>query len=194
MSAVLRDIKKLTKRVGGVYNIRVIYIYSIGLKRHNMICPQCGYDMGNKNKCIRCGYEVKTLAVVDERADDEPKTEQEKTETKIIDPCNVYLTHPYGFEDDDGFGDPFASLFGGLFGDPIGDLLGGLFGFDVSPRRSAFYEEEPPKKKRKQGPIVEVSDVEVISENDRRESDTKTQKPPNAKSHKNPFKNRNGKR
>lgn len=160
-----------------------------------MICPQCGYDMGNKNKCIRCGYEVKTLAVVDERADgDEPKTEQEKTETKIIDPCNVYLTHPYGFEDDDGFGDPFASLFGGLFGDPIGDLLGGLFGFDVSPRRSAFYEEEPPKKKRKQGPIVEVSDVEVISENDRRESDTKTQKPPNAKSHKNPFKNRNGKR
>ncbi|MDE6401692.1 MAG: hypothetical protein K2L54_03670, partial [Clostridiales bacterium] len=178
-----------------------------GLKRQNMICPQCGFDMGNKNKCIRCGHEVKTLAVVDERAnDDEPKTEEEKTETKVIDPCNVYLTHPYGFEDDDGFGDPFASLFGGLFGDPIGDLLGGLFGFDVSPRRSVRYEEEQPKKKRKQGPIVEVSDVEVIKESDGQSSNKSTHhadssashsesgKKPNAKSHKNPFRNRNGRR
>lgn len=167
-----------------------------------MICPQCGYDMGNKNKCIRCGYEVKTLAVVDEREESGgPDNEREKTETKVIDPCNVYLTHPYGFDDDDGFGDPFASLFGGLFGDPIGDLLGGLFGFDVSPRRSVVYEEEPPKKKRKQGPVVEVRDVEVIRDAEEK-SDGKTertgdasgQKRPNAKSHKNPFRNRNGNR
>ncbi|MDE7107921.1 MAG: hypothetical protein K2O39_06310, partial [Clostridiales bacterium] len=72
-----------------------------------MICPQCGYDMGNKNKCLRCGYEVKNLSVVVEK--DEPKKEQEENNVIDIDPCNVFLTHPYGYEDDfgTGFGSPF---------------------------------------------------------------------------------------
>lgn len=136
-----------------------------------MRCPQCGYDMGNKNKCIRCGYEVHDVAVVKNDRDDneEPKKEkQDEPDVKVIDPCNVYLTHPYGYDDDFGTGfgpggDPFASLFGDLFGDPIGDLLGGLFGFDVSPRRPR--PEEPPKKKKKTGPVVEVTDVEFLDAN-----------------------------
>lgn len=171
-----------------------------------MICPNCGYDMGNKSKCIRCGYEVKTLAVVDTDAENnESKSgKEDKIETKVIDPCNVFLTHPNGYEgieDDFGmefsFGDPFASLFGDFFGDPIGDLLGGLFGIDINPRRRARRaEEEPPKKKRKQGPIVEVSKVEVIKEDDSRAEDSQAEKQSaaeheqKAKQHKNSFKNK----
>lgn len=141
-----------------------------------MECPRCGYDMQNKSKCLRCGYEVKTLATVDNA--DEKKSqdnaEEEKIETKVIDPCNVYLTHPYGVDDDDmyaGFGGGFGSIFDMLFGDPISDLLGGIFGVDMGgSRRSSgrAQQEDPPKKKRKQGPIVDVSadEVEVLDEND----------------------------
>lgn len=140
-----------------------------------MICPQCGYDIGNKNKCVRCGFEVKTIAVVDN-----PKSEKagndNTVETKVIDPCNVFLTHPYGYDDDFGtgfgpFGDPFASLFDDIFGDPISDLLGGLFGINIggTVRRTVVHEPEPPKKKKKQGPVIEVRDVEII-ENDAKHS------------------------
>ena len=166
-----------------------------------MICPQCGYDMGNKSKCLRCGYEVKTLAVVDESEQNEQRQE-EHNDTKVIDPCNVYLTHPYGYDDDEGtgfgpFGSPFASLFDDLFGDPISDLLGGLFGFDVSPRRSRIREEEPPKKKRKQGPIVEVNEVEIIEDKAQSKTETKAEAPDTEnkenKGFKNPFKKNNKK-
>lgn len=134
-----------------------------------MICPQCGYEMGNKNKCLRCGYEIKTLTVVDrdERSERTEKKE-EKIETKIIDPCNVFLTHPYGYDDDFGTGygpsdDPFVSIIDELFGDPIGGLFGGLFGFDFGPRRRVVVEPPPePPKKKKQGPIIVVDDVEII--------------------------------
>ncbi len=169
-----------------------------------MICPQCGYDMGNKNKCIRCGYAVKTLAVVDEHASDE-NVREEHNETKVIDPCNVYLTHPYGYEDDydtgfGPFGSPFSSLFDDLFGDPISDLLGGLFGFDIggSSRRSSVYEDESPKKKRKQGPVVEVRDVEIIDDKASPQHENKTNAEHDEvkdnkdnKSFKNPFKKNN---
>lgn len=142
-----------------------------------MICPQCGYDMGTKSKCLRCGYEEKTLAVVDEREKKEgSRMDEEKIETKVIDPCNVYLTHQYGYDDYDSdyvtFGSPFSSLFDDLFGDPISDLLGGLFGFDIGGSRRTQargrQQEEQPKKKRKQGPIVEMdkNDFEILDEND----------------------------
>lgn len=132
-----------------------------------MICPECGYDMGNRSKCYRCGYEVKTLTVVDSANDEEDteKANEEKIETKVIDPCNVYITHPYGVEDD-VFGDDggaFTSLFDRLFGDPISDLLGGLFGINLNPRRSVFMEDPPPPpKKKKKGPIIVVDDIEII--------------------------------
>lgn len=131
-----------------------------------MICPECGYDMGNRNKCYRCGFEAKTLVVVDDHEEEEPKkSKEEEVETKVIDPCNVYLTHPYGYEDYDVFGSsagPFSSLFDELFGDPISDLLGGLFGINLNPRRTVVREEPPPKPKRKQGPIIVVDDIEII--------------------------------
>ena len=94
-----------------------------------MECPRCGYDMQNKSKCLRCGYEVKTLATVDVADEKKSKgtSDEEKIETKIIDPCNVYLTHPYGVDEefDVSFGGGgFGSIFDMLFGDPISDLLG----------------------------------------------------------------------
>ena len=132
-----------------------------------MICPQCGYDMGNKSKCLRCGYEVKTLSVVNQKDEHGQDAQGDNNETIDIDPCNVFLTHPYGYDDDFGtgfgspFDDPFVSIIDSLFGDPIGDLLGGLFGFDMSPPRHRM-EEPPTPRKKKQGPIVVVDDIEII--------------------------------
>lgn len=137
-----------------------------------MLCPQCGYDVGNEHRCKRCGYEIKTLATVDESR----RKEEEKEPTKIIDPRDTYITSEYGDFDvfGDGSSDPFDALFGSIF-DPIGDLLGGLFGFDVKPfgrsnQRVNMYPDDKPQKKRKQGPIVEVDEVEVISDDESHKS------------------------
>ncbi len=129
-----------------------------------MICPQCGYDTGTAHRCLRCGYEVKTLVAVDE----EEQRKREEDEIKVIDPENTYLTDEYGYavdEDEDAkYSDPFDMLFGSLFGDPFSDLLGGLFGFDVSPRtepRTAAGQQEKSKK----DDVVEVKKVEFLDEN-----------------------------
>ncbi len=127
-----------------------------------MICPQCGYDMGNKSKCMRCGYEVKTLATVDRS-----QKKDEDNDAKVIDPENVYITNPDDY-DDVGIDDPFSMLFGDIF-DPIGDLLGGLFGLDVRPtyssRSSYIHEPEHAHKTKKDDNVVEVKKVEIYDEN-----------------------------
>lgn len=125
-----------------------------------MICPQCGYDIGNKNKCLRCGYEVKNLVVSD------GKQKDDKPETKVIDPDNVYISS--GTQE---YYDPFDLLFGNIF-DPIGDLLGGLFGLDVDRQRSRTFDfdfgdgesEAREKKKKGNGKVVEVNKVEIIDD------------------------------
>lgn len=131
-----------------------------------MICPNCGYDIGNKSKCLRCGYEIKTLALQDKN-----DKQKEENDTKVIDPGDTFITQSLDDGSDPFFDvDPFSSLFGDLFGDPISDLLGGLFGIDLNPfggsRRRVYVREpeEPPKKKKKQGPVVEVDEVEIIEE------------------------------
>ena len=151
-----------------------------------MICPQCGYDMGRAHRCLRCGFEIKTLAVVDE--DEEKKEEREHKEeepsTVVIAPRNTYISNPDAYDDPfDAFNpfDPFGSLFGSMF-DPIGDILGCLFGFDIRGSRQRPPREDPepePKKRRKKGPIVEVSNVEILDADgnpineDKKESDGK---------------------
>lgn len=136
-----------------------------------MICPQCGYDIGSKHKCMRCGYEVKTLVAVDE-TDAHKENKRDEPETKVIDPDRVFISSgdEYG---DDFFDDPFGSVFGSLFGfDPIGDLLGGLFGLDVrSSRREPEPKYIPSEEELEQGPhaeidkVVEVKKVEYLDEN-----------------------------
>lgn len=127
-----------------------------------MICPQCGYDVGNSHKCKRCGYEIKTLATVDESS----KSKNDDAETKVIDPNDVYLSHEY-VSDDFGFGfsDPISSLFDDLFADPITSLLGGLFGFDIGGSRSESRTAESQNKKKGSGKVVEVNKVEILDEN-----------------------------
>ena len=148
-----------------------------------MICPQCGYDMGHKNKCLRCGYEVKTLTVVSEDEREDKSKDEDKDDTIVIDPMNVFLTHPYGYDDDFGTGygapmdDPFVSIIDSLFGgDPFADLLGGLFGFGPSRHRQ-FVEEPRPTKKKKQGPIIVVDDIEIIDPN-KPDEDEDNESPP----------------
>lgn len=132
-----------------------------------MICPQCGYELGNNNKCMRCGYEVKTLVPVDEKSESDGENAEER-EAKVIDPESTYLTDEYGNsvdDDDDGYYDPFDMLFGNLF-DPIGDLLGGLFGFDVQPSRTQRSAHTRISEKQKQDDnVVEVKKVEIYDEN-----------------------------
>ncbi len=137
-----------------------------------MICPNCGYDMGSANKCLRCGYTVKTLAVVDPDNDEEVKKDDGE-ETIVIDPSETYIS---SYDDDDDFGgsvfaDPFSALFGDVF-DPIGDILGGLFGIDIRPERPKKSQHateqdviEHKKRKREAAPVVEVKDVEIVDEN-----------------------------
>lgn len=176
-----------------------------------MICPQCGHDMGSAHRCLRCGYEVKNLAPVDSsRSNDdgnERKNSEEENNTKVIDPSNVYITTSYDDGYSGGYTDPFSSIFDDIFGDPLTSLLGGLFGFDIrgesrSPHR---HDEEPQKKKKKQGPVVEVKNVEFFDEEGNKiDSDKKRANKPDSGSHaggksgggaggkfKNPFK-RNG--
>lgn len=147
-----------------------------------MICPQCGYDVGNSHKCKRCGYEIKTLATVDESR----RNNEEEIETKVIDPSDVYISREY-VSDDFGFGfaDPISSLFDDLFGDPITSLLGGLFGFDINPRQSESHAESPRSKKKSDN-VVEVNKVEILDENGNVVEEQK-----NGKKAKNPFKKNN---
>ncbi len=129
-----------------------------------MVCPQCGYDMGTQHKCMRCGYEVKTLVSVSE---EEQKKRQEE-ETIVIDPNSTILTDEYGNavdEDDDDmyYVDPISAIFDGLFGDPFADLFGGLFGMDTQPHRSSHrVVKEQPKEKDPN--VVEVKKVEFLDE------------------------------
>ena len=131
-----------------------------------MVCPQCGYDIGTKNKCVRCGYEVKTLAPIDE---EEQKKRQEE-ETIVIDPQSTILTDEYGNsvddDDDEYYTDPISAIFDGLFGgDPFASLFGGfggLFG-DPQPRRSAR-KERAESSREKDRNIVEVKKVEFFDE------------------------------
>lgn len=135
-----------------------------------MICPQCGFDIGTKHKCLRCGYEVKTLVTVDEEA--QKKREKEEN-TRVIDPENTFLTDEYGniVDDDDYYSDPISSLFDDLFGfDPIGDLLGGLFGVNIGGSRrshtqSIFDERQERIDDKKDETIVEVKKVDIYDEN-----------------------------
>ena len=132
-----------------------------------MICPQCGFDMGTRHRCLRCGYEIKTLVQVDE----EEQKRRNKDAAKVIDPNNTYLTDEYGnLVDDDDVFDPFGSLLENILGfDPFADLFGGFFGMGSAPRKRKRKEvymdriHEPGEDDGKPK-IVEVDNVEVVDD------------------------------
>ena len=139
-----------------------------------MICPQCGYDMGTKRKCMRCGYNVTSLATID----DKEKKRREKEAAKVIDPGATFLTDEYGYavdEDDEPFAGPFGSLLENIFGfDPFADLLGGFFGMGSMgmggrPRRreEVFIDRiHEPGEDDGKPKIVDINSVEEVSDDE----------------------------
>lgn len=132
-----------------------------------MLCPQCGYDMENNSKCVRCGYEVKTLAVIDENVNNE----KDEPETRVIDPDATYISGGERRTSGGGYSDPFSSIFGDVF-DPIGSILGDLFGFSSSPFTDfdvyGEYDDEDEyvdDDVQKKNNAVEVKKVEIYDEN-----------------------------
>ncbi len=131
-----------------------------------MICPQCGFDMGTKHRCLRCGFEVKTLVAVDE----EEQKRRESEAAKVIDPSNTYLTDEYGnsVDEEDSFS-PFGSIFGDLFGfDPFADIFGSFFdvGVGVPHKHREVYmdREHDPDEDDGSPKIVEVNKVEILDD------------------------------
>lgn len=137
-----------------------------------MICPQCGYDIGTKHRCLRCGYEITSLVTVDE----EETKRREKESAKVIDPGATYLTDEYGYavdEDDEPFAGPFGSLLEGIFGfDPFADLLGGFFGMGSMGGRPRKRKEvyidriHEPGEDDGKPKVVDINSVEEVSDDD----------------------------
>lgn len=139
-----------------------------------MKCPQCGHDMGNRAKCLRCGYTIKDIVLIDPE-----KIEQEsepKTTRKEINPDDVHVSRKGG-------GSIFGDIFGGgLFGGGIFGGLGGffddLFGFE-SDDNSQGYEYDPkyyddfgnevyiPDEFERDS--VEIRDVELLEDQSKHE-------------------------
>ena len=101
-----------------------------------MKCPQCGYDMANKSKCLRCGYTARDMVLIDpEKIEEEGEPKEEKRE---IDPDDVRVSRAGG-------GGLFESLFGSFFGGGFfgGSMFGGLFDSLFGEPEETGYEYDP---------------------------------------------------
>ncbi|MCH5351023.1 MAG: hypothetical protein J1F39_03535 [Clostridiales bacterium] len=136
-----------------------------------MICPQCGYDMGTRHRCLRCGFEITSLVTVDE----EERKRRERDNAKVIDPSATYLTDEYGYavdEDEEAYAGPFGSLLEDLFGfDPFAGLLGGFFGMGSMggrPKRKEVFIDRihDPGEDDGKPKIVDINNVEVVDDDD----------------------------
>lgn len=127
-----------------------------------MKCPQCGYDMGTANRCLRCGYTDHSVATVDENKN----KNDEDPSVKVIDPSQVVLVETPIEEDERPFYDPISSLFDSFFGDPISDILN-MFGFGArgSGRRAQSRQQTQSEKPRRNIKMVELDDVEILDAN-----------------------------
>ena len=100
-----------------------------------MKCPKCGHDMGQRAKCLRCGYAVTSIVPIDPEKiekEDEPRSSH-----RVVDPDEVRMSR-------NGGGGFFDDIFGGgLFGG-IGSIFGSLFGMDLfGEEESSGYEYDP---------------------------------------------------
>lgn len=88
-----------------------------------MICPNCGFDMGDALTCARCGYKCHEIIPIDIDPDDDEVLEVPADITYVVGKVS---------------NDPLGDIFGGLFGGIFGDIFGGLFGIDADD----LYEDE----------------------------------------------------
>lgn len=101
-----------------------------------MKCPACGHEMGNRAKCLRCGYTITSIVPIDpEKIEKEKESEPERRE---VNPDDVHVSRAGG-------GSIFGDIFGGGIFGGIGDIFGSLFGgFDIFGNdEDAGYEYDP---------------------------------------------------
>lgn len=95
--------------------------------------------MGNKSKCLRCGFVYKGIVSIDPESIE--KEEDPQTSRRVVNPDDVHVSRARGGSVFDDFvGSIFGgSPFGGL-GDVFGDLFGEFFGYD---ERDEGYTYDP---------------------------------------------------
>lgn len=133
-----------------------------------MKCPQCGYNMGNHAKCLRCGYAVTSIVPVDPDKIEQEEPKEENTTHRVVDPDDVYMSrgggrHVFG----DLFGGGIFGGFGSLFGDLFGvDLFGddSDTGYEYDPKYYDDFGNEIDLPDEFERDSVEISDVEYLEE------------------------------
>ena len=133
-----------------------------------MKCPNCGHDMGNRAKCLRCGYTITSIVPIDPEKI-EKEQEEPSSRRRVVDPDDVHVSRAGG-----------GSIFGDLFGGGIFGGLGGIFdslfgGFDLfGEEEDSGYEYAPkyyddfcneirlPDEFERES--VEITDVELLEE------------------------------
>lgn len=128
-----------------------------------MKCPKCGLDMANKSRCLRCGYTVKDVVLIDPEKIE--KEEEPKEVKREINPEDVRVSRAGG--------NIFDSLFGGFFG---GSMFGGLFDSLFGEPEDTGYEYDPkyyddfgneiyvPDEFERESVVIDASEITVEHE------------------------------
>lgn len=127
--------------------------------------------MGNKSKCLRCGFVYKGIISVD--PENIEKEEETKISRRVVNPDEIHVSRARSggsiFDDFVGgiFGD---SVFGGL-GDVFGNLFGEFFGYDrgeegytYDPKYYDSFGNEIYVPDEFERESVEIYDVELLEE------------------------------
>lgn len=143
-----------------------------------MKCPVCGDNIPQgKSKCLRCGYECKSLATVkqDENNNKEEKRDEPESEFREVSPDDVRMSGG-------SYGSRNGSILDGLFGGGVfggfTSILDDLFGFG-NPFEDIDYEEYDGRDEDGfpvdvfDRDFVEISDVETFDENGNLKPDKK---------------------
>ena len=132
-----------------------------------MKCPACGHEMGNRAKCLRCGYTVTSIVPIDPE-----KIEKEKEEEPLrreVNPDDVHVSRAGG-------GSIFGDIFGGGIFGGIGDIFGSLFGgfdlfgddeetgYEYDPKYYDDFGNEIDLPDEFERDSVEIADVEYLEE------------------------------
>lgn len=142
-----------------------------------MKCPKCGYDMGLRAQCLRCGYAVTSIVPIDPEKIE--KEGEPRSSHRVVDPDNVRVSRGQS-------GSVFDDIFGGgLFGG-IGSIFGSLFGMDLFGEEESTGYEYDPKYYDDFGNEIDLPD-EFERESVEIDADQITEVPPEQNAHRGPF-------
>lgn len=142
-----------------------------------MKCPNCGEQLKeNKYKCMRCGYECKSLianpnANTEDEKNSQKQNSNKQEEAKNIDPSQVYMSKA-AKNNNGGFGGGIFSGFGGGLFDNLFSGFGNIFSLfgddDDDEEESDYYDDfgnELPIDVFDRD-FVEIGDVEYVEDDD----------------------------